>query len=371
VLPYLTGLSGRDFRFTIISFEKSDAYSLHAKTISAKCESAGLKWLPLKYHKRPAVVSTLYDIYELDRSLHRLYRTDPFSAVHCRSYITALVGSKFKRSHNVKFIFDMRGFWADERVEGGLWNLSNPLYNAIYRYFKKKEREFLRDADRIVSLTSSAKEEMKKNGVAAARIAVIPTCADMQHFNPKNVSVEQCDNLRLELGISKTSFVVLYLGSWGTWYMTEQMLDLFAVIKNMRIDATFLIVSPDKIDLTGYLFRNSVVVKSATRSEIPLLIAIANLSVFFIKPSYSKKASAATKMAELMAMNIPVISNKGWGDVEDYLDESSLITDFNSREYERVLSRTPLNVNTRSLALEKFSLDSGVSRYAEVYHSIL
>ena len=48
-----------------------------------------------------------------------------------------------KRKHGVKFLFDMRGFWADERVEGGLWNLSNPVFNWAYKYFKKRSANFL------------------------------------------------------------------------------------------------------------------------------------------------------------------------------------------------------------------------------------
>ena len=36
----------------------------------------------------------------------------------------------------------MRGFWPDERVEGGLWNLQNPLYKLVYNYFKKKKETF-------------------------------------------------------------------------------------------------------------------------------------------------------------------------------------------------------------------------------------
>ena len=33
----------------------------------------------------------------------------------------------------------MRAFYADERVDGKIWDLSNPFYKIIYRFFKKKE----------------------------------------------------------------------------------------------------------------------------------------------------------------------------------------------------------------------------------------
>ena len=56
----------------------------------------------------------------------------------------------------------MRGFWADERVDGKLWDLKNPIYKWVYNYFKRKELQFLNNADYTVSLTFSGKEEMLK-----------------------------------------------------------------------------------------------------------------------------------------------------------------------------------------------------------------
>ena len=70
-----------------------------------------------------------------------------------RSYLPALVGLRMKRRLGVPFVFDMRGFWPEERVEGGLWDLSNPLFRTVFGYFKRREAEFLNEAGHIVSLT--------------------------------------------------------------------------------------------------------------------------------------------------------------------------------------------------------------------------
>ena len=69
-----------------------------------------------------------------------------------------MAGLHLQRKYGVKFIFDMRGFWADERVDGKIWNLSNPIFNTIYKYFKKKEKAFLEEADYIISLTEHARD---------------------------------------------------------------------------------------------------------------------------------------------------------------------------------------------------------------------
>jgi len=61
------------------------------------------------------------------------------------------------------------------------------------------------------------------------------------------------------------------------------------------MNAKFLILTPDhdKIETSP-----DFIVRSVPRSEVPLYISIANASVCFIQPSFSKKGSSATKMAE-------------------------------------------------------------------------
>ena len=55
----------------------------------------------------------------------------------------------------------MRGFYADERVDGGLWDLRNPVYRLVYNFFKQKEKQFLSNADYTISLTEAGKKEIQ------------------------------------------------------------------------------------------------------------------------------------------------------------------------------------------------------------------
>ena len=54
---------------------------------------------------------------------------------------------------------------------------------------------------------------------------------------------------------------------------------------------------------------------------MPVLLSLSTLSLFFIKPAYSKKASSPTKMGELMSMGIPFITNSGVGDIDLLVNE--------------------------------------------------
>ena len=143
VIPYLIGLSKKGFSFTLISCEKEENYTANKEKIAKILSDNNIQWIPLNYTKKPPIFSTLYDIYKIKKIAAKLQQEQPFSVVHCRSYIAALVGLQLKKRFGIKFIFDMRGFWANERVDGKIWNLKNPVYKIVYNYFKRKEIEFL------------------------------------------------------------------------------------------------------------------------------------------------------------------------------------------------------------------------------------
>ena len=389
ILPYLEGLANRGFEITVISFEKS---------LVLKAKSQRLKAIQLKYHKSPPVLSTLYDLYLLRKEVKRVLKAQQIDIIHCRSYITSLVGLWAKRKYGIKFIFDMRGFWADERVEGGLWNLKNPVFKWIYQYFKKKEKEFIAEADAVIALTENAKNEIlswkskssvvqKFNGSIGDKITVIPTCADLDLFNPKTVSVDDSNALRDELGIQKEDFVLLYLGSLGTWYLLEEMLDFYEELKaegsKLKGKYKFLFLTREQemlkeaIEKRGFQV-DEIIITSCARNEVPMYISICDASIFFIIPTYSKKASSATKMGEIMAMGKPVITNLGWGDVEVIISETEtgvLVNDLSVEGYRKGIDRlagsefNPIKI--RKEAGKHFSLEKGVESYHQIYLKLM
>ena len=55
-------------------------------------------------------------------------------------------------------------------------------------------------------------------------------------------------------------------------------------------------------------------ITSAAFEEMPRHIRLFDAGLFFIRPSFSKRASAATKLAEFLGCGVPVIINDGVGD---------------------------------------------------------
>jgi len=385
VLPYLVGLAQRGHRITILSCEKPQRMDRDGGRIRKLCADAGIAWVPLKYHKQPLIVSSMIDAAALQRAATRLHRAEQFDLVHCRSYIPARAGLALKRRFGTKFLFDMRGFWPDEKIEGDNWNLANPLYRTAYRYFKRLESRLLRGADHIVSLTEAGKAQLLTRPELAtdpAPITVIPCCVDFDHF-PLATDASRAV-ARRTLGIAADAPVLGYLGSLGSWYMGNEMLDFFGVYRSRHPDARFLFVTPDSPEsiraaaAARGIDRDHVIIRAASREEVPQYMSAADLGIFFIEPVFSKTASSPTKMGEMLALGLPLVTNAGVGDVEALVNDLGCgvaIHEFNDASYAAALDRLATlpgsALQRRERALACFDVKLGIDRYDSIYRQLI
>ncbi len=387
VLPYLTGLSAAGHQIHLVSFEKPGRFEKYRTTIEQIVNTAGITWHPLKYHKSPPVLSTLRDLNQLKKITQQLHDKHQFDIVHCRSYITAFAGLDLKKKTGIRFIFDMRGFYADERVDGKIWNLNNPLYNFIYQYFKKKEKEFLINADHTVSLTHAAADiiqQMKLKGNNPLPITVIPCCADLQLFNYENYNASIKQEVRAKLKIADDAFVLVYLGAIGTWYMLDEMLEFFNKLVKNNTKAVFLFITNEPAEFIlnkareHNINKDALRIIAANRNEVPYYLAAANLSVFFIVPTFSKKASSPTKQGELMGMGIPIICNAGVGDTDEIINKSQCGFVLSSLDEAGFMAAAMQADRLTGISKEKiregakqfYSLEKGVASYDKIYLSL-
>ena len=381
ILPYVEGLNtNSQYLFTIISFEKIHDQNEFGK-LKNLLSSKHIDWIPLVYTKNPPILSTIWDIFKLNKTVLNNLKNKNIDLIHCRSYITSIVALHFKKKYHIPFIFDMRGFWADERVDGKLWNKNTFPFNKIYKYFKKKETAFLQYANYTISLTENGKKEIESWKLPnQSPIKVIPCCTDENLFQTKNIS-----DKREELGIKKDDFVLSYIGSIGTWYMLDEMLEFFKVLIENKSNAKFLFITKDDPSLIHHKAKQKgisiekLIIQPSSRELMPSYIAVSDFSIFFIMPVFSKKASSPTKMGEIMNLGIPIICNSGVGDVDNIMKKCMpelLVKDFEIEEYNRVVN---LILNDYEPNIDKiintshqyYSLEQGVKRYKEVYHEIL
>ena len=385
VIPYLRELTKAGYRFHLLSVEKKDRLEKTGPMIRKLLEEAGIRWTTLTFTRNPPLLSKLFDQWKLNRKALAICRSEQPDLVHCRSYVPAAAGWYVYKKTGISFLFDMRGFWVDERVDSGLWNLRNPLFKWLYNRYKKKEKKYFSRSAHVISLTEKGKEELVAHyAVPAEKITVIPCCADMAHFDFHRITEVEKNQARASLGIAPGHKVLSYLGSLGGWYLTDEMLDFFAVLHRLDPQTRMLFITHDKKE--GILARaatrgippNTVLVQPAGRNEVPVLLSLSNWNLFFIKDAYSKKASSPTKQGEVMAMGIPVICND-IGDTGAIVNASRagiVISRLDTGAYEAVCrelltaaGRNPEEI--RQAACRYYDLGEGVKRYRSVYTQLM
>lgn len=384
VIPYLSQLSKMGYQITILSVEKKQKLMKLGGQIDGMLKNSGIKWVHLLFSSRPPLLSKMYDQWNLQSTAIRLHKENKYDLIHCRSYVAADAGLVLNKKFGVPYLFDMRGFWVDERVDGGLWDQSKPFYKWLYNRYKKKEKEYFRQSAHVISLTEKGKAELEMNyELPAENITVIPCCADLEHFDYTKISDEQKRDLRKDLNLEDNVPVLSYLGSLGGWYLGDQMLDFFVTLKKHFPKAVFLIITHDdgraileKAASKG-IQAEDIRIKPAGRNEVPVFLSISQWNIFFIKDAYSKKASSPTKQGEVMAMGVPVICND-IGDTGKIVTDSGcgwMLPSLDNAGYEYICEKLncvqPSAQKIRNAAFQYYDLTVGVSRYASVYDQLI
>lgn len=386
VIPYLLGLSKKGYQFTLLSFEKPERFKKYEAEISSLLREGNIDWVPVSYTKKPPVLSTMWDVLRMKRRAFQLHREKKFEIVHCRSYLSSLVGLQMKRKFQTKFIFDMRAFYADERVDGRIWNLDNPFYKFIFRFFKAKEKEFLQEADYVITLTQKARDIIhtwKEIPRQPVPIQVIPCCSDLELFAEKSVDEKLYKQLHQELNLTGNEFVLSYLGSVGTWYMLDEMLDFFKCLLGVFPQAKFLFITNDaaadilkKSEAKG-ISKDAFIISPAARKSVPTYLALSDWSIFFIQPYFSKAGSSPTKQGEIMGMGIPIVCNAGVGDVDAIVADTNsghVLKDFSESTYRAAIEKMRHEElgkeQIREGAFKYYALEKGVEKYEEVYQRV-
>lgn len=377
ILAYLKRLKRPGIEFTIVSFEKPDLYSKLGAHIRDTLVSYGITWKPLFYTRKPPVLSTLKDIRTGLRTCRELHRQSPFDIIHCRGYIPSIIGRKLGKELKIPFIFDMRGWWADEKKESGHWN--GFLYRPVYHYFKKLEWKFFAESAYAVSLTYKGKDEIVKRKMApASKIGVIPTCVDFDVFKAPDEKFRL--EKRRQLNIPASAMVFVYSGSLGGNYNVTTLIGVFNAFKKLHPDSYLLILSKDGVEEnTLEQIRSAgitnVAVYSASYSQVTDFLRVADVGLIWYTLSFSVIGRSPTKLGEYWASGLPVISFKGIGDLDEimsrYQDAGLLLSETQENWEEELKQLVFLDPQTlREYAKDYFDIDKGVSFYLDVYNKI-
>ena len=388
VLPYLRQLFAAGIKVHLLTFEPRLRESWNADELTKQQErlaTEGIAWVYLPYHKRPSVPATLYDIVAGARYAATLVRRHKIDVLHARGHVPALMAAIAKRLAGGRLVFDIRGFMPEEYTDAGVW----PENGYLYRGVKRVERYLMASSDAFVVLTEKAREILFPGCETTDRqgrpVEVIPCCVDFARFRAAEETSR--DELRRELNLTSRR-VIVYVGSFGGWYMTDEMTQ-FLVLAHEQDPRTFALIltqsAPEPV--RGRLRElglkdDDFFVGKVAAADVPRYLKAADASISFIKACYSKLSSSPTKIAEYLTSGLPVVCNTGVGDLDELLNTDRVgvvIQDFTPEAYTQALAEldslcqdSTLSARCQASARERFNMETiGGYRYCRLYRRLL
>jgi glycosyltransferase involved in cell wall biosynthesis len=239
----------------------------------------------------------------------------------------------------------------------------------------------MKEADGFVVLTQKA-HEILFGGASSRPVEVIPCCVDIGRFT--GLRMDDRSATRRELRVEQRR-VLVYVGSFGGWYLTDEMIEFFAAARDFDAN-TFVMVltqrdvekAAEKMRLAGFS-DDDFLVKSIPPDALPQYLNAADAGVSFIKRCYSKQASSPTKNAEYLAAGLPIVANTGIGDVDKLISEKGvgvLIDKMDRDAYAEAMRGLDelgdVGDRCRETARREFDLVTvGGARYLRLYHALL
>lgn len=383
VLNYLYPLAGLGFRFFLISMEKEQDISAAAVArLVRELQECGIEWR-WDLFRQGGVLEVLQNLGSVFQSARRVCRDRDIRLVHARSFLPAVIARMLQVSMGIPYIFDVRGYWIDERVAEGRW-ITNRV---AYKLGKWVERHLVKHATAIVTLTELQAQDFRivlPGKSSEQPIAVIPTCADYDVFHPQAdyadaVPTEILDHIRGKL-------VIGMVGSINKSYCIRESLELFLQIQQLRPDAHLLCLTRQMEKMTALLHHHGIPTSAYTlaavpHQKMPAWLTLIHWALLLLNADFAKRGSMPTKLAELFASQVRVIQYGCNSEVSAKVSEAGsgiVLNDLSQAELKRVaqtvacsMLASPSAVEARKFTRAYFGLESGVRKYEQLLSRVV
>ena len=387
IIPYIQNIAKNNSIYKVISFEKSNRFAEYDNDKRKIYNINDLSWKPLIFSERFGIFGKLIDLAKMFSVSIFYILSNNLDTVHARGHpsaLTALIIKKVLLFKKIKFIFDFRGLWADERVEKGGWDLTKKIHFLQYKIFKNLEKLMLKNATSTVVLTNKLKRCLNKiAGTDLKKVYVIPCCADYDFFIPEDHSENKAT--RQSLNIPIESFVIGYVGSIGNMYNIDLFYKLIEIAQN-EIENCYGLVMTNDINLANEKLKQTlssnlqqkIINISVKRQDVPKYFNVMNVSTIFLNDSYSRLGTSPTKFAESLALGIPVICSENIGDLKEHvklfeggyiinISQDKALGELTKRLHKlKYVDAQKLREKSRKI----YSLDSAVKIYNQLYSEL-
>lgn len=390
VLPYLQGLARNGHDITVISVEDPAKWAVTppapiSAATDASCKGA-LQFSPV--FRRAGAIGRAQRFFvpmQMRKRLETEMTARATDLIHCRSYMPLGPSLSAAKDHGAALVCDVRGFWIDQRIEGGAWSRDKFLDRAKIAHFRKLEARAYGEASQIVTLTQDAKEVIAAApSYGGCPITVVPCSVDQKAFD---ISSEARRRARSALEIPDDALVVCYLGSSSGVYRMDLVNRVYDAARKLAPDARLLLMgNHDSAEHARAaashgvaLDEEEIITRKVPHAKVPDYLNAADIGLSFQVSTPSSLGVSATKVGEYMACGLPVASNHGVGDIERIVRDGefgAVLQNDSQDEIDRVarvlvrLAQAGDRAAIKAHGRTYYSLTEAVARYDAVYRSI-
>ena len=109
VIPYVEKLAGQGVDISLLTYEKKakKSSSQFSRVLKERLTRSGIRWYRLRYHKRPTLPATIYDILQGIVFVYFLLLRQRFNILHARQVVPATVCMALRKARRFKWVFDV------------------------------------------------------------------------------------------------------------------------------------------------------------------------------------------------------------------------------------------------------------------------
>jgi len=218
-------------------------------------------------------------------------------------FFAAVAAWWFAKRHHYPYVFELGDLWPASIAAVGAMKA-----NLFLRLIERLELRMYRDADCVVALTQSFKDNLVARGIAGDKIAVVINGVDLWRYQP----TPRNHSLAAEAGTSDATCVVGYIGTHGMAHALGNVLDAAALLQ-VRSDIAFLMVGAgaDRAALMARArtegLNNVHFLGPQPKARMPEVWSLCDVALVHLKNSPVFEGVIPSKIFEAMGMGLAVL----------------------------------------------------------------
>ena len=169
------------------------------------------------------------------------------------------------RKLGLPFVYEMRGMWEESAVASGRWKAGG----LAHRRFRRMENKVLTEADRVICISETLRQEAISRGIPKDKISIVPNAVDEEIIGDNS---ELFSELKEKL---QDKLIVGYIGSLRELEGVDFTAKAVSILNKRGIEANFFVLSSKtgQDDLRAYcqelgIAEQSVIVGPVSHDQV-------------------------------------------------------------------------------------------------------